>query len=167
MADGGSGVRIIQAAEGWAIGEIANCLAIVWRHQPTVDVFRFRNTQLQELAKRAPAKCALVEVIEPTSKPPTDEMRKVAMEVFRQLGGDLGGIGFVLEGNELKSTLNRAILTGMMFFVKQLQPTKVFKRSSELATWARARVASEDPAFETKLVAAFEELRRLIGPGQR
>lgn len=161
-----TGLRVIQVTDGWAMGELSSCLAVVWRRQPTVEAFRFRNTQLQELAKRAPGKCALVEIIEPGSKPPTDEMRKVAMEVFRQLGGDLGGIGFVLEGNELKSTLNRAILTGMMFFVKQLQPTKVLKRSADLAAWARTRVGSDDPAFETHLVEAFEQLRRLIGTGQ-
>ena len=167
MATTVPGLRVVQTTEGWAMGEIAGCLAVVWRQQPTIDAFQFRNTQLLALTQRLPAKCALVEVIESGSKPPSDETRKVAMEVFRKLGGELAGIGFVLEGNELKSTLNRAILTGMMFFVSQLQPTKVFKRSSDLAAWARGRVGSEDPAFEANLVAAFEHLRGLIGSSQR
>src|SRR5258708_3639900 len=128
-------LRVISVNEMCAMGEIDGCIAVVWHQQPSPDAFRARNEQLIELARKAPGKCALVELVEPQAKPPSQETRRVAMEVFRQLGTDLSAIGFVLEGNEMRSALIRAVLTGMMFFVRQLQPTKVFKHIDDMAEW--------------------------------
>jgi len=158
------GVRLIDVTDRWAMGEFARCLVVVWRGETTPDAFRKRNAELQDLSRRHRGKCALVEVVETTSPPPSDDTRRVAMEVFKELGADLAGIGFVIEGNQMKSALNRAILTGMTFFVKRLQPTKVFKHSAELARWVRPRVQDEEPGFEARLEAAIEFVRRVIGP---
>jgi hypothetical protein len=84
------------------------------------------------------------------------------MEVFKTLGRDLSGVGFVLEGNQVRTALNRAILTGMMFFVKQLQPTKVFKTAESMAAWIRPLVHADDPRFEADLTTALEHLRSAI-----
>ena len=159
----GDGLRVVHVTDGWAMGEISGCFAVVWRHQPTHEAFRMRNEQLQALTSRLPRKCALVEVVESTSKAPSDEVRRTAMQVFKQLGDQLSAIGFVLEGSEARSTLNRAILTGMTFFVRQLQPTKVFKRTVDVAEWTAARVQAGDPKFATELVTSLEQLRALIG----
>jgi hypothetical protein len=68
----------------------------------------------------------------------------------------------VLEGDQMKSALNRAILTTMMFFVKQLQPTKIFKHAADAARWVKPLVQASDARFETELTAAVEELRAAI-----
>jgi hypothetical protein len=162
MSDAPAGLRLIKVTNGWAIGEYERCLAIVWRDQPSIETFRERNDHLVELAKTNPGRCALVEIIETTSKPPGDDARKAAMEVFRKLGGDLSGIGFVVEGTEMRTALLRAILTGMLFFLKQPQPTKVFKRAPEMAAWVRTRVQNDDPGFDQRLLAVLEHLRSLI-----
>ena len=156
-------LRVLQVTDGWAMGEVASCLVIVWRTQPTTDAFRFRNERLLELAARVPGQCALVELVETGSKPPTDETRRVAMDVFQRLGKNLSVVGFVIEGSEIRSTLARAVLTGMTFFVKQLQPTKVFKRPVDVASWIAARVHGGNPAIASQLVTAFEQLRGAIG----
>jgi hypothetical protein len=159
------GLEVLQITEGWAMGQVLDCLVIVWRSQPTSEAFRFRNEQLRALVGRAEGRCALVELVETTSKPPNDETRRVAMDVFKQLGDRLSAVGFVIEGSAVRSTLARAILTGMMFFVKQLQPTKVFKHAGETADWVRTRVQSTDPEFSRTIVNALEHLRGRIGEG--
>jgi hypothetical protein len=156
------GLRVIASTKGWAFGEVGGCLAIVWRDQPTAEAFRRRNEELLALCGRTPGHCALVEVIEPSSKPPPSDVRRVAMEVFKQLGGNLSAVGFVLEGTEMRSAFARALLTGMMFLTKQLQPWKVFKNPSSMAEWIRPRVGAKDPQFEPNLVFALEHLRGLI-----
>jgi hypothetical protein len=158
-----AGLDVLQITDGWAMGQVRDCVVIVWRSQPTSDAFRFRNEQLRALVGRAAGHCALIELVEPTSKPPSDETRRVAMDVFKQLGDQLTAVGFVIEGSEVRSTLARAILTGMMFFVKQLQPTKVFKRSVDVAEWVRGRVQASDPEFSRTIVSALEHLRARIG----
>jgi len=156
------GLRVIAATDGWAFGEVGGCLAIVWRDQPTAEAFRRRNEELLAMCGKMPGQCALVEIIEPSSKPPPSDVRRVAMEVFKQLGGNLSAVGFVIEGTEMRSAFARALLTGMMFLTKKLQPTKVFKSASMMAEWIKPRVGAKDPEFEPNLVQALEHLRGLI-----
>ncbi len=159
---GPAGLTVHFVNEVCAMGEVDRCLAVVYRGQPSPEDFRTRNGHLVELAKRSPGKCALVELVEANAKPPSQETRRVAMEVFKQLGGDLSAIGFVLEGSEVRAALIRAALTGMMFFVKQLQPTKVFKQVGDMAAWVGPRMHVDDPNFAAELAKAFEHLRQLV-----
>lgn len=153
------GLRIIEVSPVCAMGEFERCLLTVWRLQPTIDAFNMRHAALTELAARNPGKCAYVELIEPESKPPTDEMRKVAVEAFRKLGSDLSCVGFVLDGTQLRSALVRAILTGMTFLIPQMQPSKVFKRLGDAAEWIRPRIG-QDAGFNPRLLGAFDYLRQ-------
>lgn len=155
-------VRMVETTAGWAMGELDGCLAVVWRAQPTQEAFRKRNQIIEELAKSHPKRCALVEIVEETSKPPDDQTRRVAMEVFKHVGADLAAIAMVLEGNQMRAAVNRAILTSMTFFVKQLQPTKIFKHASDAARWARPLMRQTD-AFEKDLLEALEDVRGAIG----
>jgi hypothetical protein len=144
------------------MGEFERCLAVIWSAQPDPDLMRARAVQLVELCRKYPGKCALVEVVEPTSKPPNDATRKVAMDVFRELGPNLTSISFVLEGTEMSSVLARAVITGMLFFLKQPQPSKVFKRVSDMAAWVRPRIQADSTEFDANLALAFEHLRELM-----
>jgi len=161
--DSSRGLQVIEITDKWAMGEFARCLVVVWRGQPNADSFRFRNEKLKDLVGRERGHCALVEIVEQGSTPPTDQDRRVAMEVFKDLGKDLSGVGFALEGSAMRTTLTRAILAGMGFFVKQMQPAKVFKHASDTAAWVRPLV-NGDEAFEAGLVGAIEDLRKSIKP---
>ena len=155
-----SGMRVIKIEPGFAMAEVERCMLTVWRHQPTSDAFNLRHGELQDLARRHPKQCGYLEVIEPTSTPPTNELRKVAVDVFRKLGEDLCCVGFVLDGPQLRTALVRAILTTMTFLVPQLQPSKVFKRVGDGVEWMKSRTGSTSPEFDARIQAAFEYLRR-------
>jgi len=154
-----SGLKVIEAGRVCAMAEFKRCLLTVWHLQPTREAFDARHEALIDLAKRFPGKCGYVELIEPNSKPPPDELRKIAVEVFRKLGKDLCCIGFVVDGTQLRSALVRAIIATMSFLIPPTQPAKVFKRLSDAGEWIRPRVGEDDPAFAQQLVAAFEQLR--------
>ena len=156
-----AGLRVLHVSELCAIGEIDNCIAVLWRAQPTPEEFRTRNKFLVDLAARAKGKCALLEVVEENAKPGSQDARRAAMEVFGKLGSDLSAIAFVLEGNAVRSAFIRAMLTGMMFFVKQLQPTKVFKHLEDMTGWAKPMVQPDNASFHSELATAFEHLRGL------
>jgi hypothetical protein len=154
------GLSIIEIDPVCSLGERDRCLFVVWRQQPTRAMFDLRHRALTDLATRHKGECAYVELIESTSKPPPDELRKVAVEIFRKLGRDVSCVGFVMEGNELRTALVRAILTGMTFLVPQMQPSKVFKRLSDAAVWLRPQIGSIEPGFEARFAAAFDYLRK-------
>jgi hypothetical protein len=154
------GMRIIEVSAGFAMAEFERCLIVVWKLQPTTESFALRHRELLDLAARHKGKCGYVELIESTSKPPPDDLRKTAVEVFKKLGGDISAVAFVLDGPEMRSAINRAILTTMMFLLPQMQPTKVFKRLADMAHWVRPRI-DQAPAFESRLADAFDYLRKL------
>ncbi|MFT3693229.1 MAG: hypothetical protein QM831_08810 [Kofleriaceae bacterium] len=158
-----SGLRIIDVTPVYSFAELDRCLMIVWRQQPTRDAFERRHQELEALAKRSPKSCAYVEVIESSSKPPTDELRKIAVQVFKKLGKDLSCVGFVIEGTDLRTTMVRAILTGMTFLVPQMQPSKVFKRLGDAGPWVR-NFLGEDSGFDPRFAAAFDYLRKSVTP---
>lgn len=145
------------------MGEFERCLLTVWRLQPTAELFNLRHEVLVELAARYPGKCAYVELIETdSSKPPPDELRKIAVEAFRKLGSNLACVGFVLDGTQIRAALVRAILTGMTFLIPQMQPSKVFKRLSDVAGWVGPRIGEESPLFGERLADAFDYLRSAV-----
>ena len=115
----------------------------------TPEAHARRAAQLVELCAKYPGRCALVEVVEPTSKPPSDDQtRKIAMDVFRELGPNLSLIGFVLEGGQMSSVLARAVITGMLFFLKQPQPIKgVQDAGHDMAKWVKPRVVTRATRF--------------------
>ena len=154
------GLRVIEIGAVFALAELDHCVLAVWRQQPTRAAFDVRHQALAELAASHPRKCAYIEVIESGSTPPTNELRKVAVEVFKKLGRDLSCVSFVVDGAELRSTMVRAILTTMTFFVPQMQPSKVFKRLSDVPAFVRAHAGEMDPGFDARLIAAFDYLRR-------
>lgn len=157
-----SALNVLAATEKWAIGEYERCLLMIWSAQPDADAMYRRAEYLRDLCRKFPGRCALVEVVEPTSRPPDDDTRKIAMSVFRELGADLSAMCFALEGGEMKAVLARAVITGMLFFLGQPQPSKVFKQVSDMAEWVRARIAPDDPDFNANLAVAFEQLRKTM-----
>lgn len=153
------GLRMIENSSVCVMAEYERCILTVWHAQATSDAFAKRHQNLIELAARYPGRCAYIEVIEPESKAPSDADRKTAVEAFKKLGKDLAAVCFVVDGPQMRAALVRTVLTGMTFLLPQMQPSKVFKRVSDAVEWIKPRMAADDPAFTSKVVAAFEYLR--------
>jgi hypothetical protein len=156
-------VSIIEVNDVYVLGETERCVLVVWRRQPTKAAFQRRNEAVADLAQRFPARCAYLELIEPTSRPPPSSLRQVSVEVFPKLGATLSCVGVVIEGSQVRSALVRAILTSMTFLIPQFQPYKVFKRRTEMAEWAGPRIGAE-AGFTERLRDAFDLLRAAV-PG--
>jgi hypothetical protein len=154
------GLRVIDSNEVFAIAEFDRCMLTIWRLQPTRETFGRRDKEVSEFVAKHRGACGYIELIEPGSKPPPNELRKAGVEVFRQLGKDLSCIAFVVDGAELRSAMVRAILATMSFFVPATQPSKIFKRFGDMSEWVRQRIGEADPTFSPRLTAAFEHLRR-------
>lgn len=159
-------LKVQRITAGWAIAEINQCLIMVWRDQPSAEPFKFRTDALRDITRRFPGKCAMVEVVEPSSKPPPDEQRPAAMAVFGELGTSLAAIAFLFEGGQLRATLNRAVITGMTFLVPQAQATKVFKAIGAMSVWVQERTSQTSPTFGAELEQAIAYLRAaMLSPG--
>lgn len=119
----------------WALGELGPCLIVVWRGVVTEEALRVINARIWEITQTRPRKCAYINVIERNSPAPSAPLRKLAMEGLSRPGTSLGFKCAVIEGNEFRSAMVRAVMTGMALLRPQDQPTKFFKTTQEMAVW--------------------------------
>lgn len=141
---------------GWAMAELDACLIVIWRGVVTQAALRRINVEILRLAKLQPGTCAYVNVIEKASPHPAGPERKLAIEGVARPGKSLACMAAVIEGNELRSTVVRAIITGMMLLLPRRQPTKLFKTTNKMAAWVRSQISS---VRASELVRAIEILR--------
>jgi hypothetical protein len=151
-------MRIIESVATYGLAEFERCIIADWRLQPNEREFDRRNVALIELADRFPNACAYIEMIEPTSKPPSAPVRKSAMGVFKSLGPKLSCVATIVLGTEVRVTLVRAVISGMTFFVPKFQPLKVFKLTDDAARWVQEQL-DESSEFAQRLTAAADSLR--------
>jgi hypothetical protein len=124
----------------WAMGEIGPLLIVIWRGNVTEEALRQINERVWNLTQQRPGACAYINVIERNSPPPSAPLRKIAMEGLSKPGKALTCLGAVFEGNEFRSALVRAVMTGMALLRPQGQPTKFFKNTQEMAVWVSGQL---------------------------
>ena len=159
------GLRVLKVDRDYAFGEQDGCLLVIWRGQPTEESYRERAAFMLDLAGRLPGRCGVIEVIEPSSKPPSPAARNVIAQSMRDVGRSLSGMTSVVEGNELRATLVRAVLAGLQLLVRGEQPMRVDKDLRRAAEWLCGMMKASDPALPARLVEAVETLRRNIPRG--
>jgi hypothetical protein len=154
-------VTIHAVDRDWAMGEFGPCLMVRWRGTVTERALLQINEQIVALTQRCPGKCAYINVIEGSSPTPPASLRKLTMEGLNRPGKALGCMVAVIEGNELRSTIVRAILTGMSLLRVQGPPTRFFKSTEEMSVWVRNHLATVVAAeFDRDIVRAAEVLGR-------
>jgi len=159
MTSSEDALKILKLDREYAFGEQEGFLLGVWRGQPTEASFQERGRYMVDLAARHPGRCGYLEVIETTSKPPSPAARKVAADVLKEIGKSLPYIGMVIEGNELRATLVRAVIAGMTLLVRSDQSMRVDKDLSKSALWVCTKLQQSDTALPPRLVAGIERLR--------
>jgi hypothetical protein len=148
---------VVHAAQKhWAAGEFGPCLMVVWRGAPAEEDVRQINTWIGKLTQRLPGKCVYINVIEPKSPAPSSAARKLAMEGLSRPG--LACKVAVIEGNELRAALVRAILTGMALLRREEQPTKWFKNTREMSLWVKDQLQAAGD-LDQQIVQAAEVIR--------
>src|SRR5262245_1952474 len=152
------GVVIYAAESHWALGEVGPLLIVVWRGKVTEPAMLLVNERIWDITQRRPGNCAFVTIVERTSPPPTAPLRKLAVTGFSRPGKALTCKIAVVEGNELKAALSRAVLTGMALLRPQDQPTKFAKDTEEASLWVKAQLGDTGD-LDKEIVRAVEVVR--------
>src|ERR1700733_15244187 len=126
---------VLAAREHWAMGEFGPCLAVIWRGAVTEEALHQIGERITALTQRHPGKCGYINVIERDSPAPPAPLRKIAMSDLARAGKSLSCLGAVIEGNEFRAALVRAVMTGMALLRPQGQPTKFFKTVADMSSW--------------------------------
>jgi len=152
------GLVVHDAYPHWGMAEFGPCLIVVWRGNVTEEALRKIGERISLLAAQRPGHCTYLNVIERNSPPPTPPLRKIAMADIARPGKALTCIGAVIEGNEFRAALVRAIMTGMTLLRPAGQPAKFFKTVQEMSRWVQGQLP-DVANLDGQIVLAVEFLR--------
>jgi len=157
-----SPVRVVRGGDGLAIGEVSNVCIAVWRAEVSRARFDVQREGLAEVVSRHPEHVGFLCVIEPTSAPPDDELRRAIADMVRVNQPHLRCIACVVEGTGVRNAVARSTLTAMALLVgRRVVPFSVFGTVSASATWMVPHVELRDAAVLTR---AVEGLRVTMKP---
>jgi hypothetical protein len=155
--------RIVQKSDGIVTAELdAVCIA-VWRKDSVMPRFMVQRQALLDLADRFPGNAGFLCVVEPTSGPPGEEVRRATSRMFDDLGERLKAIAMVIEGTGFRSALVRSVASGIvMLSRKRTVPISYLATVAEGVQWmGQQHVAiGHAPALER----AVEDARAQLDP---
>lgn len=117
MSDVRLAVRILHAADGLALGEVEEVFVAIWRASVSKSLFEWQRHCMAESMHRHPNGSAFLCVIEPTSKPPDDELRRASAAMVATHQDRLKCIGVVIEGQGFRAAITRGVLSGMVLLL--------------------------------------------------
>jgi hypothetical protein len=149
--------QVLWSADGVGIAEAGNVCLVVWRAAVTPARFRRQRMALEGVVTRHPGRAVLLCVVEPTTPPPDDEMRKASIEMVTRLGEALRCVACVIEGSGFKAAATRSVLSGMTLLLSNRKTDVKFTATLAAgASWA-AQICHE---VDVRVLAQLHEQLR-------
>jgi hypothetical protein len=155
-------VRSLGSGPGIAACEIGPVCIVLWRGAVLPATFEIQSQALAQVIARHPGGAGFLCVIEPTAKPPDDELRRKSAEMLTGHGAKLRCVASVVEGSGLKASIARAVLSGITLLARERHTkAEYFANASLAVTWMGEHLAIP-PADQ--VLAALESLRASLPP---
>ena len=149
-----SPARIVETADGVAVGEVSNICIVVWRREVTWPRFVVQRNGLADVIGRHPNGVGFLCVIEPTAAPPDDGIRRAVADMVRRHQAALRCIACVVEGEGFRNAVARSALSAMALLVRaRTAPLKILGSLGEAATWMLRHVETGKSAEIVRAVA--------------
>lgn len=158
-------MRVIHARDGVAVGEVGRVCVAIWRGAVTGVSFEWQRSGLAEVVARYPQGAAFMCVIEPTAKPPKEELRQASVQMIASHGTRLKCVAIVIEGEGFGAAIARGVISGMVYLRSRLNPGHSFSDVRAALQWMDQYVPIE-PALHL-MAARVEELRALLDAPQK
>jgi hypothetical protein len=94
-----SGSNVLHAGDGIGIGEVQGCCVVIWRDAVVPHRFELQRRYLDEIIGRHGSGSSFMCVIEPSSTPPNDALRRASAEMVLGAQKYLRTIVCVIEGS--------------------------------------------------------------------
>lgn len=153
--------RVLYAADGVGVGEIGSLCVVIWRQGVTRERFEQQRAGLTEVVRRHPQGVGFMCVIEPTTKPPDDRLRKASLEMITALGPKLRCLTVVIEGEGFRAAITRSVISGMALLLPRQTPGTAAESAHRAAKWMAAHMPLEST---DKVVEFVENLRGMLAP---
>jgi FAD/FMN-containing dehydrogenase len=152
-------MQVLHVGDGIATGAIDNVFVVVWRAPQTLERMRMEREGLRSTIRKHRGKVAMVCVVEASSAPPSDELKREAKALLAEHERDLVSAACVIEGDGFRAATMRAALSTIQLMLGRRRFVSRF-----FATVAEA-CAFTEPNTTTpfdSLAEAIEELRAML-----
>jgi hypothetical protein len=133
------------------------CIAL-WRRKPNRELFEAEKKCLDEVVAKNKGRAAFLCIVEPTSEPPDDDIRKASSLMVSSHEKDLKCVALVIEGTGFRSAITRTVLSGIVMLIRTPAPIKFFDIPKSACIW----VGTQLPAARDGLLEEIEALRSLL-----
>lgn len=150
--------KVMFSGDGLVMAELGGVSIAIWRRKPNRELFEIQKKSLDEVVAKNRGKAAFVCVVEPTSEPPDDDIRKAASLMISAHEKNLKCVALVIEGTGFRSAITRTVLSGIVMLIRSPAPIKFFDIPKSACIW----VATQLPAARDGLLEEIEALRGLL-----
>jgi len=153
---------VVTEGDGVVVGELGRVCVAIWRGAATQERFEHQRAGLAEVIRNHPDGAGFLCVIEPTSAPPNDRLRRASIEMITSHGELLKCVAVVIEGEGFRAAIARSVLSGMRLIFRQNKPpASAFSKVGEAVGWMQRYVRIVVPELT---LSGIEELRSLLDP---
>ena len=146
------------------MAQIGRICVAVWRSKSVQERFEIQKAALDECVARRPGETAFICVIEPSSEPPDDDVRKASSKMIADHGKNLKCTACVIEGAGFRGAITRSVLSGIVFLVRNPSPVKMFESVGSASRWVQSEMPN---VFLATLADQVEQVRRKLDTTER
>jgi hypothetical protein len=148
----------MHSSDGLVMAERRGVSIAIWRRKPNRELFEVQKKCLDAVVSKNIGKSAFVCVVEPTSEPPDEDLRKAASAMISSHEKNLKCVALVIEGTGFRSAITRTVLSGIVMMIRTPAPIKFFDTPKSACLW----VGTQLPAVRDGLIEEIEALRGLL-----
>jgi len=156
--------RILHGGSGMAVAQLGRLCVVIWRDGVIHARFEQQRAALAEVVRSQPGGVGFLCIIEPTAKPPDDELRRASIEMITSHGAQLKCTAVVIEGEGFKAAITRGVLSGMALLLSRKVHAEAFSSAETAIKWMRDQLPM--PPIET-VVDFVEALRQQLEPARK
>jgi hypothetical protein len=146
------------SAKGLVVAERRGVVIAMWRRKPTWELFDIQKKALDAVVSKNPGKSAFICVVESTSEPPDDDIRKASSLMVTAHEKNLKCVALVIEGSGFRSAITRTVLSGMVMIARTPSPIRFFDTPTSACAW----VGTQLPEPREQLIEEIEALRLVL-----
>jgi hypothetical protein len=156
--------RILHCADGLCMAEIGPVCVAIWRSKSVRTRFEVQRAALDDCVRRRPGGTAFMCVVESTSEPPEEDVRKASSQMIVDHGKNLKCTACVIEGAGFRGAITRSVLSGMLFLVRSPTPVKMFESVASASRWIQGEMPTTSGLV---LAGQVEFARRRLDSNER
>ena len=160
--------RVVELADGVIVGEVDNVCVVVWRGPVNRARFEAQRAGLRQVVQRHPEGAGFLCVVETTSKPPDEELRRESAAMIQEHLTSLKGIACVVEGTGFVNAVARSVLAAMAQLLGPRKvPLTVVGTVDSATAWMAPRVGASSAADLARGAETIRVALATTGSGAR